>query len=269
MGAAPDETVKSPVIDVLVYDARSGVGDAGFELPKRAVVAPGKRGHEGAAGADAAVVHQLDLAGVDGGAGRGKRALGAAGERRTPVARGDAVDDYILGAGGEVFAEVSIGKTKGEAVTGRKTPVHRGREGIAGRVFAGVAPRVVGEIGFIGRSVGQSRARGSRGVRDRGGATPLGRLVALRRILHRVAGGKREPEVSIHRHDRRYIEAGMNLVSFFTPTRTGRLAQKGALGVLHQEGDAVVVGWAAPLERAARHEIHRAGEGGAGLLGRG
>lgn len=30
VGAAPDETVKSPVIDVLVYDARSGVGDAGF-----------------------------------------------------------------------------------------------------------------------------------------------------------------------------------------------------------------------------------------------
>ena len=230
-------------------------------------MAPSERGHDRAAGTDTAVVHELDLAGVDRGAGGGESARDAVSKRRTPIAGSDAVDDDILGARREMLAEISVGKTKREPITRGEAPINRGRDGIARGVFAGVAPGVIREIGLVGRGVGEAGAEIGRDVGDRSGTAPLRGLITLRRVLHRVAGGERETEVFVHRDDRGDVEAGMNLVGFFAPAGAWSFAQKGALGVLHEERNAVVERRFVALEGAARDEIHGAGESGAGLFG--
>ena len=232
-------------------------------------MAPSEGGHNGAAGTDPTVVHELDLTGVNRGAGRGKSAGHAVGESRAPVARSDAVDDDILRARREMFAEVSVGKPKREPIPRGEAPINRGRDRVAGGVFAGVAPRVIREVGLIGSGIGETGVEVGGNVGDGRRAAPLRGLIALRRVLHRVAGGKRETEIFVYRDHRGDVEARVNLVGFFSPARAGSLAQEGALGVFHEPGDAVVVGGAVALKGAARHHVHGAGEGGAGRLGRG
>ncbi|MBM3855479.1 MAG: hypothetical protein FJ399_20375, partial [Verrucomicrobia bacterium] len=213
---------------------------------------PAQRGSEGAAGSDAAVVGDGELARVDGGAGGGKGAELAPGVGRAPVAGEDAVDREGLRTGGKMLAQHAVGEAEHEAVVAGGLPVDRGGKRLPRGILAAVAPREGGKLRVIRGGGGQAVGGGGGDGGAHGRAAPLHRSVGLRRVLERIAARDGEAEILRHGYHGGDIEARMDLVAPLTPAGAGRAAEKGALRILHQPRNAVIVGGATALKRAAR-----------------
>ena len=235
--------------------AKRGVGlrvaEAGHGAPDGAVVAPRQAGTERRTRAMALAVGEPDLA----------SAGGAARVRQREISRRDAVHEKGERVVVKLRAEIDAVDCEGEPVVGAEFVVNRGADRRARLGARAVAHGEVGEVGAVGRRVGQ---RGAVGHAER--AAPGGHEAVGVVILIGGAGGEREAEALVYGHDGAEIETGADGAREPVVGR-GRFAEVAGV-VAHQDEDAAVEHRLGALESALRDHVHRAGERGAGRLGR-
>ena len=250
-GAAREGRVEVALVEVAKAIRGPRIAEADFAFPDWAIVAVGQRGHDRRAQAIASVGRLTHFTGAREAVGEGRGELSdehaVHGERHVPL--------VVVGV------ERAVLKCEREAIVAAQAVVKRGSERRAVAAGRAVAHQIVGQVRPVRGGVGERRAVG-------GGAAPAPRVlhVGLGGILGGGAAGNREAEFFVYGHDPGKFETGLNLARALG-ARAGGLVEVAGI-VAHDDVHAAGKHRPRALEGAAGDEIHGAGEGGAGRLGR-